>query len=252
MGGGGPEAAQARRRWRNASRCGGGAGGAVGRRGRPGAPWEGPPKLGLPAPAATGPTHAPGAAPQQLRPQAGPPSEAQVGQRCGAVAAAATETAAAPVWAHLQAALAALPPHVAPPRLRRLVVYGLGSLEQPGTAHIRYQLAAAQLLAAALPALAAPAEAFDPVFTALDRAVLARLGLQARRCGGGRLGLLGSSRAAQGWHARRRRAATGPANRPRPPPPRPSNQRRRWSATRAGGVWRRSPRCSGCRTARPH
>ncbi|KAK9836996.1 hypothetical protein WJX81_005405 [Elliptochloris bilobata] len=57
-----------------------------------------------------------------------------------------------------------------------LVVFGLGSLE--GGPVPRYQLALALLLAARLPALRRPIEAYDPVFTELDRAVLADLEVQ--------------------------------------------------------------------------
>lgn len=126
-------------------------------------------------------------------------------QRCAAVTAAAAEVAAAPFWPALSQLLRALPPHCAPAALQRMVVYGLGSLEQPGAVHIRYQLALATLLAGGsggggrsgqaslLASLLAPPEAFDPVFTPLDRAVLAALNVQvrwvgatrerARRCG---------------------------------------------------------------------
>jgi hypothetical protein len=60
-----------------------------------------------------------------------------------------------------------------------MVMYGLGSLEQPGAVHIRYQLALAGLLSAAA-AAATAAEAFDPVFTPVDRAVLSARGIQVR------------------------------------------------------------------------
>lgn len=58
-----------------------------------------------------------------------------------------------------------------------LVVYGLGSLEQPGAQHIRHQAALATLLLALL-GPGASAEAFDPVFSPLDRAVLQALCIQ--------------------------------------------------------------------------
>lgn len=96
---------------------------------------------------------------------------------CALVDDAARELAAAPFWRHLAAQLERLPPHCAGAKLQSMVVYGLGSLEQPGAVHIRYQLAAARLLAAALP-LAAAAQAFDPVFTALDRATLAHCSME--------------------------------------------------------------------------
>ena len=109
------------------------------------------------------------------------PTELQVQRWCGLVDAAAAELAAAPVWRHLQHCLGQLPQHCAAGRLRHLVVYGLGSLEQPGAVHIRFQLAAATLLAAALrPHLASTPLAFDPVFTPLDVAVLARCGFEVR------------------------------------------------------------------------
>lgn len=111
-----------------------------------------------------------------------PPSERQIARACSTLDAAAADLAAAPVWAHLQQQLGSLPPHCAVHCLRHMVIYGLGSLEQPGAVHIRYQLAAARLLAALLP-LAAPAEAFDPVFTALDHAVLAHCSIQVGAVG---------------------------------------------------------------------
>ena len=186
-----------------------------------------------------------------------PPSERQVQQRCAAVDAAAHEVAAAPLWRHLSQQLGALPPHCALPAIRRMVMYGLGSLEQPGAVHIRYQLAAATLLAAALPAAAAPPVAFDPVFTDLDRAVLAHFGIQVGRecfCAcfsaallvSGRLMRLGTALV---W------VALSPAchacSSIAPPllhSPLPAARCRR--TTRVGGAWPSSPRCFGCRTAR--
>lgn len=97
---------------------------------------------------------------------------------------AAADLAAAPFWEHLQQQLGRLPRQCAVSCLRHMVIYGLGSLEQPGAVHIRYQLAAAKLLAALLP-LAAPAEAFDPVFTALDHAALAHCSIQVGSIGCG-------------------------------------------------------------------
>lgn len=96
--------------------------------------------------------------------------------------AAAREVAASPLWRHLSQQLGALPPRCALPAIRHMVVYGLGSLEQPGAVHIRYQLALATLLAAALPPAAAPPVAFDPVFTQLDRAVLAHFRIEVGAC----------------------------------------------------------------------
>lgn len=107
-----------------------------------------------------------------------PPTERQVQQRCAAVDAAAREVAAAPLWRHVSQQLGALPSHCSLPAIRHMVVYGLGSLEQPGAVHIRYQLALATLLAAALPPAAAPPVAFDPVFTQLDREVLAHFHIE--------------------------------------------------------------------------
>jgi hypothetical protein len=92
---------------------------------------------------------------------------------------AAREIAATPFWQRLTSLLEQLLPHCAVSKLQHMVMYGLGSLEQPGAVHIRYQLAAAQLLAAMLP-LAAAAEAYDPVFTALDRAALLHCGIEVR------------------------------------------------------------------------
>lgn len=61
--------------------------------------------------------------------------------------------------------------------IQHLIVYGLGSLEQPGALHIRYQVALACLLPSLLPGLIGPPEAYDPVFTALDKAVLNACGM---------------------------------------------------------------------------
>ena len=62
------------------------------------------------------------------------------------------------------------------PRIKSMVMYGLGSLEQPGGAHIRCQLALAVRLAAMLPGLEGRPEAYDPVFSGLDSQALASLG----------------------------------------------------------------------------
>lgn len=59
--------------------------------------------------------------------------------------------------------------------VRHMAVFGLGSLENSRTA--RYQLAVALLLAAELvPNLDQPVEAYDPVFTQVDKAVLEAYG----------------------------------------------------------------------------
>ncbi|PRW33905.1 ROOT INITIATION DEFECTIVE 3 [Chlorella sorokiniana] len=127
---------------------------------------------------ASGPRHGVVAPAASRSSSSQPPSERQVQQRSATVDAAAHEVAAAPLWRHLSQQLGMLPPHCALPAIRRMVIYGLGSLEQPGAVHIRYQLALATLLAAALPAAAAPPVAFDPVFTQLDRTVLAHFGIE--------------------------------------------------------------------------
>lgn len=57
-------------------------------------------------------------------------------------------------------------------KTEKLIIYGLGSLEQPGAVHIRYQVALACLLSTLLPNLSAPPQTYDPVFTALDKVVL--------------------------------------------------------------------------------
>ncbi|KAL4854511.1 Protein ROOT INITIATION DEFECTIVE 3 [Chlorella vulgaris] len=106
-----------------------------------------------------------------------PPTKRQVQRSCALVDDAAREIAATPFWQRLTSLLEQLLPHCAVSKLQHMVMYGLGSLEQPGAVHIRYQLAAAQLLAAMLP-LAAAAEAYDPVFTALDRAALLHCGIE--------------------------------------------------------------------------
>ena len=104
-----------------------------------------------------------------------PPTERQLQRWCDTVAAAATELAASPFWERLSQQLVQLPAHCGTRQMGGMVMYGLGSLEQPGAVHIRYQLALAGLLSPA-----AAAEAFDPVFTPLDRAVLSRRGIQVR------------------------------------------------------------------------
>jgi hypothetical protein len=100
------------------------------------------------------------------------------------VNAAAAEVEASAFYGGLTSALAAalLPPGTGTPlvaSIRKLVIYGLGSLEEPvcAAAHIKCQLALATLLAAALPGLDAKPEAFDPVFTSLDRALLPLCGI---------------------------------------------------------------------------
>lgn len=96
-----------------------------------------------------------------------------------AVAACAREVAAAPVFASLRAAMAAAEARCGGWRwaeVRRLVVYGVGCIEDSRVS--RYQLALALLLKDLLPGLAAPPELYDPAFSELDRALLARLGLE--------------------------------------------------------------------------
>lgn len=62
--------------------------------------------------------------------------------------------------------------------IRALVVYGLGSLEQPGAVHIRYQLALACRLAELLQDhVKVRPQAYDPAFRALDLHVLPALGV---------------------------------------------------------------------------
>ena len=57
------------------------------------------------------------------------------------------------------------------------VMYGLGSLDQPGAVHIRYQLALACQLIPLFTNLSSSPEAFDPAFTPHDHAVLPLLGI---------------------------------------------------------------------------
>ena len=59
-----------------------------------------------------------------------------------------------------------------------MVVYGLGS---PEAALVpRYQLALALLLREQLPGLRQPVQAFDPVFSEVDRLLLASFGIEVR------------------------------------------------------------------------
>lgn len=62
--------------------------------------------------------------------------------------------------------------------VEEMVIYGLGSLEASPVP--RYQLAFALLLAERLPKLKGPLQAFDPVFTELDCALLKEQGLLVR------------------------------------------------------------------------
>ena len=118
-----------------------------------------------------------------VRPSSKQPTARQIQLYFAAVDDDAGELAVAPFWRHLCEQLARLPQRCAIGCLESMVVYGLGSLEQPGAAHIRYQLAAARLLARLLPLLAAAAaaaEAYDPVFTPLDCAVMSHCDIKVR------------------------------------------------------------------------
>ena len=151
----------------------------------------------------------------QQRPSDKPPTHAQLVRWSGLVADARREVAASAFFSGLEAALteAGLPPATAgaPPRplpggVAHMVMWGLGSLDS-GLPHIRYQLALAQLLRGLLAGAASggggsggggidgrdrpacgpaelPTEAYDPVFSALDRAVLGDCGIQVRAVAG--------------------------------------------------------------------
>jgi len=108
-----------------------------------------------------------------------PPSDAAIQRRTSSIEGSVRDIARSNFYTRLKDALAAatLPFGAMLPGIKCLVVYGLGSLEQPGAVHIRYQVALASLLAGLLPALTSPPEAYDPVFTPLDEAVLPRCGL---------------------------------------------------------------------------
>lgn len=60
--------------------------------------------------------------------------------------------------------------------VQQMVVYGLGSLEQPGSIHIRYQLGLAVLLKKSFRHLKTVPEAYDPVCSPLDKEILHALG----------------------------------------------------------------------------
>ena len=64
------------------------------------------------------------------------------------------------------------------PSIQELIIYGLGTLEQPGAVHIRYQLALACQLVTLLPNLTDPPQSFDPVYGPHDQAVLPLLGIE--------------------------------------------------------------------------
>lgn len=135
-----------------------------------------------------------------------PPTAAQVGRWCSLVGDARAEVAASPFYASLRTILAAAavlpafapagaggrPPQPLLRCARHLVVWGLGSLGC-GLVHIRYQLALALLLRGLLGGEAAAAEdcslqkeeqvdveVYDPVFSALDRAVLQEYSIRVR------------------------------------------------------------------------
>ncbi|KAG7673094.1 hypothetical protein Ndes2526B_g05337 [Nannochloris sp. 'desiccata'] len=61
--------------------------------------------------------------------------------------------------------------------IKNLVIYGLGSLDQLGGVHIRYQLALACQLSSLLSNLIARPEAFDPVFSLHDHLILPLCGI---------------------------------------------------------------------------
>ncbi|KAI8471053.1 MAG: hypothetical protein J3K34DRAFT_458516 [Monoraphidium minutum] len=99
------------------------------------------------------------------------------------------EVAATPMFGHLRAAMAAAEVQCSAVegggggggggwswgRVRQMVVYGLGCIEDSRVS--RYQLALALLLRDLLPGLAAPPQLFDPAFSEADAALIARLGL---------------------------------------------------------------------------
>lgn len=61
--------------------------------------------------------------------------------------------------------------------IKNLVIYGLGSLDQLGGVHIRYQLALACQLSTLLSNLISRPEAFDPVFSLHDHLILPFFGI---------------------------------------------------------------------------
>ncbi len=123
---------------------------------------------------------APVAPPPPPAAAAPPPSAERVARAAARVAAAAAELDASPFLAGVKLALTGaglLGNDAGAPRA--LVVFGLGSLEAPG-AVVLHQAALTLLLAAAFAAsLSSRPEAFDPVATPLDRAVLEHLGVAA-------------------------------------------------------------------------
>ncbi|GBF96544.1 hypothetical protein Rsub_09127 [Raphidocelis subcapitata] len=184
--------------------------------------WEGGRSSSGPA------TSSGGAGRPSRRPRAARTPEERLENLAAAVADCAREVAASPMFAHLRAAMAAAEAGAAPdaadggsssqngcqqqplqpqqqqqpcpPRseqpqppppwrwggVRELVVYGLGCIEDSRTS--RYQLALVLALSGLLPGLSSPPQLFDPAFSELDAALLARLGLRliARDEGGAR------------------------------------------------------------------
>jgi hypothetical protein len=104
--------------------------------------------------------------------------EERLSALAASVDACRREVAASPAFAALRAALAAAEAR-SPWRaagVKRLVIYGLGCVEDSRVS--RYQLALALLLRdALLPGLAAPPQLADPAFSQADAALLAALGM---------------------------------------------------------------------------
>lgn len=97
------------------------------------------------------------------------PTEQHISQCISLVQTATDELRRSAYWNHVSETLQQQCPDIA---RRAVIVWGLGSLEQPGAYTIRCQLALALLL---IENQHTSVEMYDPVFTPLDKAVLCRV-----------------------------------------------------------------------------
>lgn len=112
------------------------------------------------------------------------PTEKSIARHKEAIADAQRELLSSKFYSNFLATLstATLPTQEEEPTslisaVKELVIYGLGSLDQLGGIHIRYQLALACQLSTLFSNLSAPPSAFDPVFSPRDHAILPLLGI---------------------------------------------------------------------------